>query len=182
MNEHPSLFSIAKGNVQSFTIKYDVIFRLSIYIMDDIFFSWQILNFVNSLFSIYYNGYVFCYFSLVNYIDSFLNIKPSLHLYNKSHCQYLLNFLYVARCEFIVFYLKFLTFVFLYYLADFGVRIVWPHKKICKVFSCFLFPVLCGIISFPFLNAYYSSEDSHLWSHLLYYCHSYTSNLNYFEC
>ena len=80
VNEHPSLFSIAKGNVQSFTIKYDVIFRLSISIMDDIFFSWQILNFVNSLFSIYYNGYVLSYFSLVNYIDSFLNIKPSLHL------------------------------------------------------------------------------------------------------
>ena len=38
VSEHPSLFSVAKGNVQSFTIKYDVIFRLSIYIMDDFFF------------------------------------------------------------------------------------------------------------------------------------------------
>lgn len=39
VSEHPPCSQLQKkGNVQSFTIKYDVIFSLSIYIMDDFFY------------------------------------------------------------------------------------------------------------------------------------------------
>lgn len=105
-----------KEDIQSFTINNDVSYGFSrfhiykvlfcFYFVESFFCHERVFDFVKSVFCVYWDScmFLFLYFiNMVNYIDWFSYVEPTLHFWDKSHllldsvCQYFIeNFLHLC--------------------------------------------------------------------------------------